>query len=84
MEFYLAVSVKEDVTQIQDKGSLNNKLAELAPRFRSDLFDLKLHSHPAKGGTISRTLRLRIGQRWPEDGMQKCQVIIERALSQII
>jgi 2',3'-cyclic-nucleotide 2'-phosphodiesterase (5'-nucleotidase family) len=45
------------------------------------LFDPKLHSHPAKGGTISRTLQLKIGQRWPEDGMRKCQFIFERALN---
>ena len=30
--------------------------------------------------TISRTLRLRIGQRWAEDGMRKCEVIFAQAL----
>ncbi len=41
---------------INNKGSLKNNFTELAPRFRSDLIDPKLQSHPAKGGTISRTL----------------------------
>jgi len=58
------------------KGSLKNNLTELAPRFRSDLFDPKLQSH-RNSGPISRTLRLRIGRRWPEDGMRKCEVIFE-------
>ena len=64
--------VVEDYT----KGSLKNNLSEFTPRFRSDLFDPKLQRH-RNSGTISRTLRLRIGRRWPEDGMRKCEVIFE-------
>ena len=59
---------------------MQKQLTELAPRFRSDLFDPKLQNH-RNSGTISRTLRLRIGQSWPEDGMRKCEVIFAQALS---
>ena len=59
---------------LRAKGSRKNNLAELALRFRSDLFDPKLQSH-RHSGPIARTLSLRIGQRWPEDEMQKCEVI---------
>ncbi len=64
------------------KGLRKNNFTELAPRFRSDLFDPKLQSH-SNSRPISRTLRLRIGQRWSEDGMLKCEVIFARALSQM-
>ena len=57
-----------------------NKFAELVPRFRSDLFDPKSQNH-RNSETISRILRLRIGRRWPEDGMRKCEVIFAQALS---
>ncbi len=67
-----------------NKGSAINNFAEFAPRFGSDLFDPKLQNHPAKGGTISGILRLRIGQRWPEDGMRKCQVIYAPALNSCV
>jgi len=52
----------------------------LAPGFRSDLFDPKSQNH-RNSGPISRILRVRIGRRWPEDGMRKCEVIFARALS---
>jgi hypothetical protein len=55
---------------LPDKGSLKNKLAELAPRFRSDLFDPKLHSHPAKGGTILRTLSRPGREGSDKDGLK--------------
>ena len=58
----------------QDKGLRKNNFTELVPRFRSDLFDPKLQSH-SHSRPMSRNLRLRTGQRWPEDGMRKCEVI---------
>jgi hypothetical protein len=68
------------------KGSLKNNPAEAGQNWRPDLGRIcSIRNCPVKSGTesgtISRTLRLRIGQRWPEDGMRKCQVIFERALS---
>ena len=56
------------------KGSRKNNFTELAPRFRLALFDPKSQNHrnPDTIG-ISRILRLRIGQRWPVDGMRKCE-----------
>ncbi len=61
------------------KGSRKNNFTELAPRFRLALFDPKSQNH-SNSRTLSRILRLRIGQRWPEDGMRKCEVIFARAL----
>ena len=65
------------------KGSRKNNFTELAPRFRLALFDPKSQTH-TNSRTISRILRLRIGQTWAEDGMQKCDVIFARALSQFM
>jgi hypothetical protein len=36
------------------------------------LFDPKSQNH-SNSRTLSRILWLRIGQRWPEDGMRKCE-----------
>jgi len=60
---------------------LDKNLAELAPRFWSDLAGpiKQNHSNPDPIG-ISRILRMRSGQRWPEDGMPKCEVIYCQAL----
>jgi signal transduction histidine kinase len=41
---------------VEVEGSAKNNFPELAPSFGSDLLDLKLHNHPAKGGTNSRIL----------------------------
>ena len=64
---------------LRAKGSRKNNFTELAHRFRLALFDPKSQNH-SNSRTLSRILRLRIGQRWPEDGMLKCEVIFARAL----
>jgi hypothetical protein len=61
------------------KGSHKNSFTELALRFRLALFDPKSRNH-SNNRALSRILRLRIGQRWPEDGVRKCEVIFARAL----
>jgi hypothetical protein len=58
------------------KGSLKNNLAEFAYRFGSDLA-IPIERNHRNNRIISRILRLRNGQRWPEDGMRKCEVIFE-------
>ena len=63
----------------QAKCSLKNNLADLAPRFRSDLA-VSIERNHRNNSIISRILRLRNGRRWHEDGMRKCEVIFERAL----
>jgi hypothetical protein len=64
----------------QAKGSLKDNLADLAPRFRSDLA-VSIEQNQRNNSIISWILRLRNGRKWPEDGMRKCEVIFERALS---
>ena len=61
------------------KGLRKNNFTELAPRFRSDLTARIEQSH-RNSITISRTLRLRRRQRWPGDGMRKCEVVFAQAL----
>ncbi|MBN1662518.1 MAG: hypothetical protein JW943_02845, partial [Deltaproteobacteria bacterium] len=56
-----------------------NNFAELAPKFRSDLAAPIEQIH-RNSITISRILRLRHRQRWAEDGMRKCEVIVAQAL----
>ena len=56
------------------KGLRKNNLAELAPGFGSYLA-APIEQNQRDSTTIARILRLRSGQRWPEDGMQKCKVI---------
>ena len=84
----------------RSQGPRRNSFAELVPRSASGLVDPIEASpaHPApealarpwaaqscsNSGTISRILRLRIGQRWPGDGMPKWEVIFARSLSSLL
>ena len=53
---------------------------EFAPGFAVDLIDLVTQIH--RNSELFRgLLRMKIGQRYGEVGMQKCQVIFLRALS---
>jgi hypothetical protein len=63
------------------KGLRRNNFAELAPGFGSDLA-VPIEQNHRNSNTISRILRLRRNQRWPEAGMRKCEVIFAQALSQ--
>jgi hypothetical protein len=65
------------------KGPRKNKFAELAPRFGPDLVD-PIEQNRSNGSTISRILRLRIGRRWPEDGMPKWEIMYARSLTRLI
>jgi len=56
-----------------------NNLAELAPRFGSYLA-APIEQNQRNSTIIVRILRLRSDQRWPEDGMQKCKVILRKPL----
>ena len=76
--FYAEINVPFRLS-IRTKGSLKNNLADLAPGFRSDLA-VSIEQNHRNNSIISRILRLRNGRRWPEDGMQKCEAIFERAL----
>ena len=57
-----------------NKGRVRNNLAFFALRFRPGLVNL-IEQNRSNSSAISRILRLRIDQRWPEDEMRKCQVI---------
>ena len=62
------------------RARAKNNFTELAPGFRSDLFDPKSRNH-SNSGPISRISRFWSGRRWPEYGMRKCEIIFARALS---
>ena len=55
-------------------------MAFFALRFRSGLVD-QIEQNRSNSSAISRILRLRIDQRWPEDEMRKCQVISDPSLN---
>jgi hypothetical protein len=67
-------------TVLAAQGPRRNNFAELAPRSGLDLVD-PIERNRSNSSTISRILRLRIGQRWPGDGMPKWEVIFARSLS---
>jgi len=54
-----------------------------ALRFGSDLV-VTIEQGRRNSTTISRTLRLRNGQRWPEDEMRKCEISFSRTLWQAV
>ena len=60
--------------------SSGNKLDTIALRFRSGLVDLVEQNRRHSRATL-RLLRLKIGQKWLEDGMRDVQVIYGRLLS---
>jgi hypothetical protein len=55
-------------------------LVEFAPEFAIDLIDL-IEQNRSNSELFRGLLRLKIGQRYGEVGMQKCQVIFGRALN---
>jgi hypothetical protein len=61
------------------KGSVKNKLVEFAPKFAVDFIDL-IEQNRRNSGLFRGFLRMRIDERYGEVGMQKCQVIFDRAL----
>jgi len=63
------------------RACVKNNFTELAPKFRLDLVAPIEQKH-RNSITVSRILRLRRRQRWPEDGMRKCEVIFTQVLSQ--
>ena len=76
----MVITINKRLGDLEIKGLRKNNFAELTPRFRSDLTARIEQSH-RNSITISRTLRLRRRQRWPGDGMRKCEVIFAQALS---
>ena len=60
-------------------GSVKNKLVEFAPKFAVDFIDL-IEQNRRNSGLFRGLLRLKINEKYGEVGMQKCQVIFDRAL----
>jgi hypothetical protein len=67
------------VSNAISKGLRKSNFTELAPKFRLDLV-APIEQNHRNSIIISRILRLRRRQRWPEDGMRKCEVIFTQAL----
>jgi hypothetical protein len=55
-------------------------LVEFAPKFAVDFIDL-IEQNRRNSGLFRGFLRMKIEERYGEVGMQKCQVIFDRALS---
>jgi hypothetical protein len=55
-------------------------LVEFAPKFAVDFIDL-IEQNRRDSGLFRGFLRMKIDERYGEVGMQKCQVIFDRALS---
>jgi len=79
----LAISTLDVMIKIIVLGLRKNIFTELAPKFRLDLVAPieQIHRNPDPIG-ISRILRLRRRQRWPEVGMRKCEVVFTQALGE--
>jgi len=56
-------------------------LIEFAPKFAVDFIDL-IEQNRRNSWLFRGFLRMKIDERYGEVGMQKCQVIFDRALSQ--